>query len=148
MRPFIAEGLSEEGRGLIARLYLQDQPFSKIQAALRAETGEEIGLASLHRYCRRKLARDPVMKVLAMHHEALSMLLSDRSGLPSSQVDLVASFAAILDLQYTRMTDKFDELIRTLRACSTRSNGLLREEIVKAVSVGLKDLSKPVSKRR
>lgn len=55
-RHFAAEGLSEEARALIDRMYSQENaPFSQIQIELKALTGEEIALASLHRFCKRKL---------------------------------------------------------------------------------------------
>lgn len=95
---FAAESLSEEARALIDRMYSQENaPFAQIQAEVKALTGEDIALASLHRFCKRKL--QPVLdRVEAAKIRATAKYRAYREmGLTPSQVAEMALMDQIME---------------------------------------------------
>ncbi len=54
-RHFAVEGMSEQARALIVRMYEDGATLEEIAAAVKEATTEEIGTSSLHRYCSRIL---------------------------------------------------------------------------------------------
>lgn len=129
-RHFAAEKLSDAGKALVARMYEDGETLLDILAELKAVTGEELALASLHRYCTRilqaELKRRQAIKVRA---QALIDLSRENPNCTDAQITQALVYQALLENQ-----DNLHELsLEKLLALQTRrEEGKGRMEIEQA----------------
>lgn len=129
-RHFAAEKLSDEGKALVARMYEDGETLVDILAELKAVTGEELALASLHRYCTRilqaELKRRHAIKVRA---QALIDLSRENPNCTDAQITQALVYQALLENQ-----DNLHELSleKLLTLQTRREEGKGRMEIEQA----------------
>jgi len=129
-RHFAAEKISDDGKALIARMYEDGETLVDILAELKALTGEELALASLHRYCTRilhvEIKRRQTIKTRA---QALLDLSRENPNCTDAQITQALVYQALLENQ-----DNLHELSleKLLHLQTRREEGKGRMEIEQA----------------
>ena len=114
-KPFAVERLSNQGKALIETLYFDGVPVLRIPARLKQETGEEVKISSLYRYCTRHLKSDWRVEAIRHYQRAVVGLMRDYSSMSKSKVELAAFLMAILGVQHQLFNAKLDQVNETIR---------------------------------
>jgi len=131
-KPFAVERLSNQGKALIESLYFDGVPVLRIPARLKQETGEEVKLASLCRYCTRQLKGDWRVEAIRRYQRAVVDLMRGYSDMSESKVELAAFLMAILGVQHQLFSEQFDQMNLKIRELRESVNNLSRTGRAKA----------------
>jgi len=121
-KPFAVERLSNQAKALIESLYFDGVPVLRIHARLKQETGEEVKIASLYRYCTRHLKSDWRVEAIRRYQRAVVELMQGYTSMSKSKVELAAFLLAILGVQHQLFNAKLDQVnerIKELRESIT-----------------------------
>jgi len=131
-RPFAVERLSNQGKALIETLYFDGVPVLRIPAKLKQETGEEVKIATLYRYCARKLKSDWRVEAIRRYQRAVVDLMRGCSNMSKSKVELAAFLMAILGVQHQLFSEKLDHVNETIRELKESISNLSKTGRAKA----------------
>jgi len=131
-KPFAVERLSNQGKALIETLYFDGVPVLRIPARLKQETGEQVKIGSLYRYCARHLKSDWRVEAIRRYQRAVVELMRGYSDMTESKVELAAFLMAILGVQHQLFSEKLDQVNESLRELKESISNLSKTGRAKA----------------